>query len=372
MSSVLEQRDKSFPDRDPAGTADMHAALDLLVSCLEEKRSGLGLVPDDELVEKARSMQERGVFLCGPMKSGTTLLLELLDGHRQLNVLPGDSWLWVRFSDVAKRETFSIEEWRKHWLKRFVNPTGQKPYWLFGENEQNYSSFLDYMDFWYADLPDVFRRPALAVVCSYFCANPQRSMMAETWVEKTPGNEFKTDSIVEHLPSAKFIHIVRDPRENFASIKRLYRTRKWTWDARGTARSLSESFDAAVKNREKLGGNNYLIVRYEDLTSAPSKIMESVVEFLGIDWDDSLLTPTVNTQLAKANTMYKDRQVTGVVRRSTHDKWRQELSLFEQGLIHQTRDHAEKVGFSWEMNGLDCCLKLLFGWTMIGGKPRPE
>jgi hypothetical protein len=330
-------------------------------------REGTSWQPDKKLVATAITLQEKAVFLCGPMKSGTTLLLELLDGHSKLNVLPGDSWLWVRFSDKAKQEVFSNEAWREHWLKRFINPTGQKPFLILGDNTQEYVSLLHYIDYWLACLPENYRRPVLAVVLSYFCANPKRSLKAEQWVEKTPGNEFKVDSLVINFPQAKFVHIVRDPRENIASIKRLYRTRGWGWDGRGMVRSLAESYDAAIANAEKLGKNRYLVVRYEDLTATPEGMMRKISAFLGIGWEDSLLVPTVNARIAKANTMYKERQVTGVVRRSVNDKWRHELSFYEQGLIHQIRSHANKVGCSWSMNTSDHCKRLLFGWSLRTG-----
>ena len=66
--------------------------------------------------------------------------------------------------------------------------------------------------------------------------------------------------------------------------------------------------------------------------------------------------------------MYKDRQVTGAIRRSVDDKWRQELSAYEQGLIHQTRRHASKVGYFWDMNKRDYCMRLAFGWLLTGRK----
>ena len=39
------------------------------------------------------------------------------------------------------------------------------------------------------------------------------------WVEKTTSSEFYVAEIIKWFPNAKFIHIIRDPRDNFASLK---------------------------------------------------------------------------------------------------------------------------------------------------------
>lgn len=365
LHAVLEERDRLFPKRNQQNDDEMHKCLDRYVDCLDKKRAALTWEPDKRLADAAIKISDQAVFLCGPMKSGTTLLLQLLDGHKALNVLPGDSWLFVRFSQKAKQEVFSVEEWRKHWLKRYINPTGQYPFWTLGEDENNYIRFSNYIDYWFATLPEQDKRPVLTTVLSYFCANPKSSLNTKKWVEKTPGNEFKVAALDENFPQAKFIHIVRDPRENIASIKKLHLSRSWPWRVRETARSLIESYDAAIKNLGHFGEKRYLVVRYEDLTANPKEIMKKIAAFLGVDWDDSLLVPTVNSQFAKANSMYKDREVTGVVRRSDSSKWRQELSLYERGVIYQTRSYANKVGYSWPMNLVANCYRMLFRWSLL-------
>ena len=39
------------------------------------------------------------------------------------------------------------------------------------------------------------------------------------WVEKTTSSEFYATEIIKWFPNAKFIHLIRDPRDNFASLK---------------------------------------------------------------------------------------------------------------------------------------------------------
>lgn len=363
LNSILMERDRLFPERDPQNTEKMQHHLGLFLTCLLGNRADSNWSPDQELTEKAQSFQENGIFLCGSMKSGTTLLLELLDGHPELTVMPGDSWFWARLNESSK-QNYLVKDWQRHWLQRMVNPTGQTPFWILGENEDNYKELLNYFAYWFTNLPNDVRRPILTSIFSYYCANKDRSLDSRFWVEKTPGNEIKVASLVESFPKAKFLHIIRDPRENLASIKRLYRTRGWKWKARSVAYGIARSFKSARDNQEKYGNTRYLTIRYEDLTADPPKSMQMVSSFIGINWSDTCLTPTVNGLPAKANTMYKDREVVGIIRPSVSDKWRQELSFLEQGLIHQVHKYSDSWEYSFNMNKQDILKKIVCGWLL--------
>lgn len=57
--------------------------------------------------------------------------------------------------------------------------------------------------------------------------------------------------------------------------------------------------------------------------------MKILADFLGINMHDNLLTPTLNVINIRANSMYKDRRMTGVVRHNP-DGWRNHISIREQ------------------------------------------
>lgn len=366
VNNILEERDSIFPARPNDNTEKMKRYLAELLDFLEEQKSVRSWSPDKRIVKQAENIKEQGVFLCGPMKSGTTLLLELLDGHDELSVLPGDSWLWRMLCKGPGDSTFGERGWARHWVKRFINPKGQKPFWLFGPGAEQYIFLLNYFDFWYSKLPAEKRRVVLAVIFSYLSVNPFRPLHPTRWVEKTPGNELRVKELNTHFPEAKYIHVIRDPRENLASIKRLYLSREWPWNVRSFARSLSDSYRLALHYSEKFGRDRYMVIRYEDLTSNTREVMSEIADFIGVSWSDSFLVPTVNRALTKANTMYADRQVTGAVRRPTLDKWRIELSFFEQGVAQQLHRTAQKMNYSWEMSAPDYIKRILFTWSLIG------
>jgi hypothetical protein len=283
------------------------------------------------------------------MKSGTTLLLELLDAHPELVVMPGDSHMINRIDEhrdmpYAERENLL----QQYWVARLVNPTGQQPFWIMGQDERPYLDFLHYLDHWLERLPPHDRTPFLAVVLAFFCANPKRAVDPKLWIEKTPGNELKVDRVMELFPSARFIHILRDPRPNIASLRRLYEIRGWDWDAGDVARGLRASMESALLNRRRLGKERYHLLRYEDLLKRHGEEMKEIASFLGIKMHEILTRPTVNGLPAKSNSMFEDRQVRGKILSEPNDHWSAQLNSAEQKEVLATLyPKAKKFGYKW-------------------------
>lgn len=358
LSNSLQERNRIFPKRNKQNDGEVAEALTEFVDYINCMLRGK-FVPDTILTRKAQSVLDTPLFLCGSMKSGTTLLLELLDGHSELITLPGDSFFLGRMSKEDPPPAILLQEAWDGWVKRIVNPTGQEPFWVFGRDSRPYVAFRQYLQYWYDQFPDSWRSSVVSVMLSYYCANPVRPSAPEMWVEKTPGNELRVDEILKNFPKARFIHIVRDPRENMASLKKLYATRSWQWEPIGTADTLAQSYRMADENQLRIGKKRYHVLNYEALTEELKARMEEVAEFLGIEWQNSLLKPTVNGMPAHANSMYKDRQVTGVVRKATKEKWRSVLTKVEQRAAFGTLQDAKRVGYELQKTLSDSVLLIV-------------
>ena len=353
LTRILEERDRLFPKRDPQNTEDARETLTAYATVLNSIEMPTWK-PDNKLTESAKNLTEKCVFICGFMKSGTTLLLELLDNHPELIVMPGDSNLinWINNTLNTPLEKRLIS-WDVHWISRLINPTGQKPFWIMGEKEHPYLEFLHYLNYWLEDLPSSDTSPFIAVVLAFYCANPQRAINPKFWVEKTPRNEMKIDQILNYFPSARFIHIVRDPRSNMASLKRRCKLHKLDWDVEGYAYSIQKSNKLCFLNQKRLGKDWYHILRYEDLVKNPEVEMTNIANFLGIKIDNNLLYPTVNGLPAKSNTMFKERQIQGKILATLSEKWRTELNTVEQkevlALLYPV---AKRLGYEWKLGSI--------------------
>lgn len=103
------------------------------------------------------------------------------------------------------------------------------------------------------------------------------------WAEKTPGNITQSARIRARWPRSPLLHIVRDPRDVYAS---LCEAKKWNSPVEFGSRwcAMFAGADAGVQ-AGTLTNANYLEVRYETLVLAPEATMRAIVAFVGEEWD---------------------------------------------------------------------------------------
>jgi hypothetical protein len=124
------------------------------------------------------------------------------------------------------------------------------------------------------------------------------------WAEKTPGNIAHIDRIWKGWPDAQVVHIIRDPRDIFAS---LVEAKKWD-----SVAEFAERWTATIGRCERLlaelrpGAQSYLAIRYEDLIGAPESTMRRVVDFLRERWE-----PQVGSFSGRQEDFDKVLQATG-------------------------------------------------------------
>ena len=331
VDALLEIRARDHPRRLEPAWSDLLAAVEDLAARI---RRAVGAVRPQEPVA-VPGIYEHPVFVVGHRKTGTTLLLDLLDGHPELVVLPGESNHFVTFLPridglAADEVAAEAQAW---WILRLVSPSGIPPFWAAGPWNGK------------PDPYEVFSRNLLALVV----AEPRRDTLGlaavalhaargwsgrpRAWVEKTPGQEHEVDAILARYPGARFLHVVRDPRGVAGAIARIDGQTGQRTDMVEIGLTVGRSFAAAAANVERLGGDRYLVVRYEELVTEPQATMQRVARVAGIDWDDSLLTPTVGGVPATANSAWSERQVTGTIESRGIDLGRETLSHRSSGIV---------------------------------------
>ncbi|MEL7145313.1 MAG: sulfotransferase [Bacteroidota bacterium] len=324
INGLLEKREAVYPVQDQSYDALLQA-VKLLSHCLLEKveHERSDWTPDQRLIEKTHEFIEQPVFICGGMKTGTTLLTRLLDNHPSLMVMPGDSHYYTHLRDYSG----SFEMLCEHWVQRLINPTGQRPFWFLGQNMDDYVRFLLYLDYYLKTNYDTFQ----SVVAAIFCANPKRSMATMHWVEKKPENERYARWFVRRYPNAKFLHIVRDPLANIAAIKKLNEFKNIPFRAISYSVRLKHLMKIGIDNFNVLGDKTYHFIRYEDLLLETGAALSALSAHLGIPSDENLLIPSENGVPAKANSMYSSNRITGSIAGSRVDqKWKDVLTQKEQ------------------------------------------
>jgi hypothetical protein len=251
------------------------------------------------------------VFICGSHRSGTTLLQQLLDGHRGLIVLPSEGTYFKSFPYVARVNPTSqdLNRFAAEWLSRFIDPNA-KPHFKLGRTSSSGNPgvfFCQRLFAWQAAIAQQERALAsfsslLALIAAYRdVAHP--GGLLRMWAEKTPLNEFHVPRLAQ-FADAKFIHLVRDPLASVSSLRAIYaRHRLGRFSAARQASTIARSLDAAHLYSRRLKGR-YLVVRYEDLTADPDAEMKRVCEFLQLEPAQSSLVPSVGGIPAASNTSF--------------------------------------------------------------------
>lgn len=242
------------------------------------------------------------VFICGYPKSGTTLMLALLDRHPGLLVFPEESKFLSRIMGHPENQN----------LEYVLTRTGANVL-RFGE-VQFPSGYRDYsnLDFtryeqellerW--NTSDRTDRALLeSVIFSYGNVTDQTGK--QYWIEKTPGNEFFLEDALVRWPDLKAIYILRDPRDNYCSYRKQKHKRLQDLPLESFIANLCESICAWEQFAAQR--DSTLLVRYDDLVKAPQVIMQRICKFLQIDWDDILLQPTRNGVPWSGNSMYQEK-----------------------------------------------------------------
>lgn len=347
MSRLLVERAAVYPVRDATYERLLAGAEDF-TRYLLAGLDNIPFSPDPAQIESGARLAESPVFICGAMKSGTTLVTQLLDGHPDLIVLPGDAHYAQMREEWA---ACGFEALAIHWLRRIIVPSGKEPFWFLGQERDGMERFLLYLRHYHREGR---HEPFLCVVLALHAAMRPSGPPARQWVEKTPENERYALELAARFPRARFIHILRDPLRNLAALKKLSEYRNKPFLAKRRAKGLIRLFEAGEANAAALGPERYRTIHYWDLVRNTEKVMREISGFLGIAFDPCLLTPTENGRPGVANSMYAELRIPGQVIDRTAD--RRYLEAFTPEEIDQIvaaiGKSAARFGFKWTREDL--------------------
>ena len=243
------------------------------------------------------------IFVVGSHKSGTSLLRNLLDGHPALAVIPFETHLAGCFGIPVeyrlKRQTLpppSGPEVRDRLLDNLTDyVTGRA-----ATADADLSALLDGPTLdervarcgWIpsgsldAGQVDLFLRAAFELATG-------EAVRSRTVVEKSVENIEIVPVLLGLSPIARVIQITRDPHDNLASIRRTIVRRDQHYPPLRPLVSAIATATIAAQRNGRVYPDRVLTIRYEELVQDIGPTMEAVAAFLGIDFEESLLSPTV-------------------------------------------------------------------------------
>ena len=174
------------------------------------------------MIEKYKFL-DYPIFITGNATSGTTLLRNLLDGHKDLMVFPVQMGLRAFLDKEGMLYSdFEIDNFFQSGpttgvnslhLNKASNDSGDRDYTDINFSELKKRVYSEWDQKTAKDLQN-------KVIKSFFDYSKYNQVSPKMWVEKTHGNDKYIELFLSWYPAAKIIHIIRDPYDNFSSYRK--------------------------------------------------------------------------------------------------------------------------------------------------------
>lgn len=280
----------------------------------------------------SRFADERPIFIVGPSRSGTSLIMRIL--RRQPNVYVAGETHY--FGDLRTRTRgrwdTPLSKADRAACEDYFLAIADKGYDRHGDPR---NSPLDRAAL--RERADEIGVGADAYFVA-FCKLRAEAYDSARWGEKTPRHVYAIDEMLEAFPGAQVLCMVRDPRGVISSYRDMARPTANVHVARGRAprsahvrkrrsydlivasllwRSTVNKATAAVHRH---GDARVRLLRYEDLVGDPVAAVSRLTAWLGVDFDEQMLDVDVEN-----STYTHPGTVSGLMSRSV-DRWRDRMS----------------------------------------------
>ncbi len=226
----------------------------------------------------AVTLDERPIFIIGSERSGTTLVLAILSCHPRIAV-PEVTWYYPRFrsylhtyGDLGEIENFkTLAHEMAHGLR--------VPFWRMPD--ANPATFGAEIAARAAEIEQSFAG-VFAAMFERYAGHVDKPR----WGEKTPGNVFYIDRILEDFPNAQFVYIHRDCRDASAEF---IESQFGPTNAYAAAEMWRDGQQAVKPFRETLRPDQWFSIGYEEFVRDPVETLKHMCAFLGEEYDDAMM-----------------------------------------------------------------------------------
>ena len=287
-------------------------------------------------------MDNGPVFVAGLERSGTSLLYALLASHPRIAMTRRTN-MWTHFygqyGDLGDDRNLDrcIDVMLQY--KRLVklDPDESRLRREFGSGAPTYARLFALIEQQHAD-----------------------RLGKPRWGDKSLHTERYAEPIVASYPGARILHMIRDPRDRFASSLARWEVRLGGVGA-GTAEWLS-SARLAETNQARFR-DQYMIVRYETLATYPERTLQQICGFINEPYAPEMLQMDGAQQFRDqgSNSSYGARQV-GVISTDSIGRFTTVLSNRQVAFIHAVAGRTMRsLGYDLDPVPLSPGERLAFG-----------
>ena len=212
-------------------------------------------------------------FIVGRPRSGTTLLRMLFDANSEVVIPPECQFIINLYPKYGKTKV-----WNDSIINKFCDDLQQQ--WLFKTWNINQDKLKN-------NILKHSRQISYNEICKIVYLNYKSIFQKDEikfFGDKNPGYTIYTKQLTKIFPNSKFIHIIRDYRDHFVSIKNVdfelpnisLVVYKW--------RLYVKQFRKMMKKYPE----NYVEVLYEDLVRNPENEMKKLCAFTGVSFSSEI------------------------------------------------------------------------------------
>ena len=282
---------------------------------------------------------DRPIIVLGCPRSGTTLLQVMLHSHHRIAIPPENRFVLpayrprLRFGDLEERGT-------RRALARFI--VGRRRRFPdFGLDRRLTVKQI------VAGPPTV--GSALGLVLRAYADRFDRPR----WGDKRPNYHNHSDVILRLFPDAQIVHVVRDPRDCVASLKRMPWWKLDSYHAVAAWASSMTNTEEAVRRWPGV----IIRVQYEDLVGDPEPKLRALCTALGEEYDPAMAEPERVAPVAVPERKHWHGNTRVSPTTGRVGRWRAELEPWEAALCETVLADPMRT-FGYEITG--------------AGRPRAE
>lgn len=275
---------------------------------------------------------DRGpVFVAGIERSGTSLMYALLASHPSVAMTRRTNlwrYFYNRYGDLGRPANLErcLASMMRYKRLQVLKPDPRRIRDEFGLGEPTYGRLI-----------------------SLLVAHHLERTGKPRWGDKSLNTEHYVEDVFKVFPDAKILHMVRDPRDRYASVRTRWGKRRGGVGV-GIAMWLA-SVNLAWRNQQRYP-SRYKIVRYETLAADPERSLRDICAFIGEEYTPAMLSMEgAGTFREKGgNSSYGPHQAEGISTRSI-GRFRQVLSKQEIAVV-QTCAAREMVASGYDLESI--------------------
>lgn len=278
-------------------------------------------------------------FIVGIGRSGTTLLMSMLNAHPDIQATPEVNFFNFFYHSFKNKREFSDKDISivTDYIKSYkANNSSGFDFDFVSFNQTHNSSFRNLYESFYSN----FLYGGVKKNCSYF-------------FDKNPINSFYLKEILETFPNAKFVFLTRDPRATYLSLKQKKNTKssnvyfnsyRWYY------------YNIEVYRFIKLYPEKTFVLKYEDLVLNTEDELKRMAIFFGFKYNEKMLLfhedvrrhslEKITESGKKQRHIVKYSDLSKPIYSDRLNVWQNDLSSDEISAIDSvTSELAEKLGY---------------------------